>query len=507
MLAILTMGVVCASDNATDAVNVVEDVDDVSAANDVDEISMDESIDEAAATEEETPLAAGNVSVTMEDTAWVDWSESYVAIIKDSDGINGTVTVVIDNNDTFEKSFYGNSSLYYLRLDDFNQIPTVGLHMINVTYLKNGSGISYNGFGDVDFTYTFFANIDDVDGENDDDPAYFNRDLKLIYYVPADAQGKFNLIFNNKKYTTAVKNGYGVFNIPAKELKVGFANISCTFVSSTDKYPQKTIERRYFIEPVITYVSEMAVGEKDTIDILSSKNTKINIELWDHNAKKILANYSFNGGEFSIPLDKFVVKGENWFDILFKFDDDFVIRWAHIYGYANSKGFKASVSAKANLATIKVTGPKIKSNVKIYVDNKLVKSASLKKGSVKYTISKLSLAKHRVKVLFKSGDKFFSKTFSVNSKFSLTLKTVKVKKSAKKLVLSATVKTTKKSQKGLKVTFKFRGKTYKAKTDKKGVAKATVKKSVLKKLKVGKKVTYQVTYSKYAIKKSAKVKK
>jgi len=82
---------------------------------------------------------------------------------------------------------------------------------------------------------------------------------------------------------------------------------------------------------------------------------------------------------------------------------------------------------------------------------------------------------------------------------------VAVKKSAKKLTLQATLKYGKKAIKNKKITFKFNGKTYKAKTDKKGIAKVTIKSSVLKKLKVGKKITYQATYLKDTVQKTVKV--
>ena len=51
------------------------------------------------------------------------------------------------------------------------------------------------------------------------------------------------------------------------------------------------------------------------------------------------------------------------------------------------------------------------------------------------------------------------------------------------------------------------GKKIAAKTNTKGVAKVTFKKSVLKKLRVGKKVTYQATYVKETVKKSVIVKR
>ena len=61
--------------------------------------------------------------------------------------------------------------------------------------------------------------------------------------------------------------------------------------------------------------------------------------------------------------------------------------------------------------------------------------------------------------------------------------------------------------KGKKVALKFNGKTYKVKTNKKGVATFTIKKNVLKKLKAGKKYTYKVTYLKDSVSKKITVKK
>ena len=112
----------------------------------------------------------------------------------------------------------------------------------------------------------------------------------------------------------------------------------------------------------------------------------------------------------------------------------------------------------------------------------------------KYTIKATSLGKTVSKI--------------VTIKPILTLKKVNIKKSAKKLVLTATLKKVNgKYLKGKKITFKFNGKKYAAKTNSKGVAKVTIKSGVLRKLKVGKKATYQATYLKDTVKKTVKVKK
>lgn len=90
---------------------------------------------------------------------------------------------------------------------------------------------------------------------------------------------------------------------------------------------------------------------------------------------------------------------------------------------------------------------------------------------------------------------------------TLTLKAVKVKKSAKNLVLTAKLKKGSKVYKNKKLTFTFNRNTYTAKTNSKGIAKVTVGSGAFKNLKVGQTIEYQVTYAKFCDRKTSQVKK
>jgi hypothetical protein len=97
---------------------------------------------------------------------------------------------------------------------------------------------------------------------------------------------------------------------------------------------------------------------------------------------------------------------------------------------------------------------------------------------------------------------------TIKVKQILKTKNMVIKKSSKKIVLKATLKTSKnKPIKFKKIYFKFNGKTFKAKTNSKGIAKITINKKVINKLKIGKKYTLKVVYLKDIVKSIIRVKR
>lgn len=157
-------------------------------------------------------------------------------------------------------------------------------------------------------------------------------------------------------------------------------------------------------------------------------------------------------------------------------------------------------------------------------------TVNITKGTGVYQYTPKAIGEDTISVKFAGNDTFYLSSNSSNVKVVAeqqktpvkpAAKTVvslsfvkapkKVSKKAKKLILYAKLKINGKLAKGKKLTFKFKGKTFKVKTNKNGVAKLTIKSKVLKKLlkkvKAGKKVKYQVSYGKKTVKKTLKVKK
>lgn len=156
--------------------------------------------------------------------------------------------------------------------------------------------------------------------------------------------------------------------------------------------------------------------------------------------------------------------------------------------------------------------PKACSGYVVFTIDDKIHKVKIVNGIAKYSMKKLKIGEHDIYVDYYGNDGvedygIWRVVTVLKPLVKMTLKKVKVKKSSKKLTITATLKINGKLAKGKYVKFKFNKKTYKVKTNKKGIAKLIIKKSVLKKLKIGKKVRYTASYYKVTVKKTAKVRK
>ena len=244
-----------------------------------------------------------------------------------------------------------------------------------------------------------------------------------------------------------------------------------------EKYPNRTESCVFAVIPEIIF-DDMSVGEKSAIILQGSQGTSGSATLYNR-----IGNYSDQWGSAIITVEvvdgQAIIPVENLTEgIHFYYVNYTMGKYSGYYevfinASVNSPEFAVNVD-KNQLDFGKALNIDIKCHpsfdvMEIYVDGKFDKSVSLKRGDTSASIKGLAVGEHVIKVLLDSNDKFYSNTFFV---------TVKINK-----------------------------KTYKAKTNRNGVAKVTVKKSVLKKLKVGKKVKIQATYGKTTKKLTVKVKR
>jgi hypothetical protein len=120
-----------------------------------------------------------------------------------------------------------------------------------------------------------------------------------------------------------------------------------------------------------------------------------------------------------------------------------------------------------------------------------------KNGYAKVTITNLP-GKYVITATYKGQ----SVKNTVQVRQNLKTSKVAVKNTANKFIIKATLT----KLKGKKLTFRFLGKTYTAKTDKYGVAKVTITKEVIKKLKKGNKYVFTVKYVSNTVKSQVIVK-
>ena len=332
-----------------------------------------------------------------------------------------------------------------------------------------------------------------------------NESISII--LPHDATGSLVITKNDVEiFNQKVVNGTASFSL--SDISVGEYNFIAKYRGEDYEDDIEEFEEIIEITPIITYPSRMTAGEKKYLTIECGPEAQGSIVIEADVDKYATVNLVNGSAKVSLAglddgvIDVWVTFQINGLDFEEPFEIDVNGVPARIAG---SKNIKMTYGTdKIHKVTVYTTSGKFAEEgeyVEIKIGKKTFDTAVGKNGVVKFKIPKsIAPGKYKIKTVYENK----AVQSKIVIKHLLKLKKAKVKSSAKKLVLKATLK---KGMKNKKVIFKFNGKKIKAKTNKKGVAKAVVKNKILKKLKVGKKVKYSATYMKDTVKKSVKVKR
>lgn len=461
--------------------------------------------------ENETDSLEKSVFFDLDYRIWafetVGWGQKELTVIIPDDA-KGNLTVLIDGveyellSGIMEADHY--ITYYYINPSDLD----LGSHNLTLNYS-----------GDSKYPAREFNSTLNVVAYLDVPSLYQSPQDKIVLKLPKDAKGSLIVkIYDNgsnlvKTVTKAVSNGEA--SISFTKFYGIYAKLVAQY-NGTD-YPSETVEMtNIYIYPPISTPNNYYQGETKTVSMdLAGKNGTLKFYIGNSTYSEGKAyTAKLVNGKTSIKLDNYSA-GKYYINIQFTETTDGKTQkyyWYRQFTIYKPVKFTPSTSAiyyGDGKYKVKLTNSSGKSIAGQYVSFKINGKTIAKVKTNKTGWAVFKIPTKYVPKTYKFTVSALGKTYNkkVTVKQVLTLKSVKVRKYAKKLVLTATLKKGKTALKSKQLTFKFNGKTYKAKTNKKGIAKVTIKKSVLKKLKIGKKVKYQVTYIKDTVKRTAKVKK
>ena len=393
---------------------------------------------------------------------------------------------------------------------DITQTKELSIPIINAgTYSVTARYLGDENYTSSTASTTFKVNKVSSDVEVEVKDTVAGGDIEVKVTLPPNAEGNITVTVGNETKTVDAHGGENTIVI--SNVTEGTYNVTTTY-SGDDKYDSKTVTK------TVTVLTSINIEEKLTRGINSP---------YDYEA----VFFDSDGSALKNADVKFVVNGKTY------------------TAKTDEKGIARITDANLGLGTYNVTSinpatgqeiTKPLTIVKRLVENKdlTMDFASGKYYSVKVIGDDgkpvgegeyIGISIHGVKYAVKTDSKGYAKlqiklnpgSYTVSAEYKntkvsnkikvkqtlkLVKKTVSVKK-GKKLILKATLKWTNgKAIKGKVIKFKFKGKTYKAKTNSKGLAKVTIKAKVTKKLKKGKKFTYSATYLTNTLKGKVKIK-
>ncbi|WP_296888771.1 Ig-like domain repeat protein [uncultured Methanobrevibacter sp.] len=429
----------------------------------------------------------------------------------------GTLTVTVDGKNYTETLTNGKATVNIPELAD-------GSHNITVTYSGDGKYESITKTSVINVNGTVVDNSTNTTGDNTTNTTVVKADPVLIVSAgdvsvgesavvnvrTSVETGKFIVNVNDVDYELVISNGESSVNIP--DLAVGIYNVIARFAGD-DKFNEATNSTSFSVLKVNVPVTN------ETITLPESDSAQYSISLPSDATGTLTVTVdgvpytqSLSNGKATVNIPE-LVEGSHNITVSYSGDGKY------------SPITKSSVVVKKHVPVIKLTAsnlnmlytsgkyfkvrltsdgqPLANKSVKITINGKTYSKTTDKNG---YASIKISLAPKAYTVKATYANLTVTKKVTVKS--IITAKNLNAKRSAKTVKIKVTLKKVNgKYLKNKKITLKFNKKTYKVKTNKKGVATFTIKNSVYKKLKVNKKYTYQVIYGKDKVKKNIKFKK
>ena len=444
-----------------------------------------------AASKESTIEVKADIEIPTE----IEFNETGVISINLPDDATGNLTVSVDGVETTVPVVNGTASVSIGNLNP-------GDHNIKVTY--SGDEKYSSATAEKTMTVTPAIVIPDETTTVDDDTITIN--------LPTDATGNLTVSVDGVETTVPVVNGSA--SVDLGKLPAGEHEIIVKY-SGDGKYAP-------YSKSVKTTVEKAEADVKISVPSNAQEGKVVPVTITMPNDANGTIFVDIGGTGYYAEL----VNGSATINVrgLTGGVKEVTYRYAGDSKYLESAGnvsinilYKPKLTNNKALSMFYLDGSTYKvrvwgTNGKVVGAGKIVtfkfngKTYRVKTNKYGYAILKITQLPKRYVVTASYGGAKVSNVIVV--KRILVSKNVIVKKSAKRVILTASLKKVKgKYLSGKVIKFRFYGKTYSAKTNKKGIAKVIIKKNVINKLKAGKKYAFKVTYVKDSISKIAVVRR
>ena len=426
--------------------------------------------------------------------------------LDDPTNVKGTLKVYVNGTEVYSDPIEESEDID-LGADDLN-ITSPGEYHIKVTVTDEDNETVLREDDIIISEYHFWLS-------GDGDEYGYGDDITFFIYLPNDATGNLTLKINGKEYEVNYADGEGNITFSSVEFNLGKYEAVATLTGDS-KYSDGLANASVTIRPGIFLPYRMSVGEDESIIIRAPSGLSENacFKLYggdDYTLISVISIPVVNGyGSYSLTN---LPEGFYYVEIEYEgyqYENGiYVMETLPDYKITNNKNITMLYTAKSPYKVL-ITKDGIAvgagEEVIFTFNGKTFKVKTDENGYATFNIPnvKPASAKYNITATYHSAT--VQNTVKVNSIIKASNKNVKKYKKVTKVKITLK-KVNGKYLKGKILKIKFNKKTYKVKTNKKGVATWNVKKSMLKKLRVGKKYKYTVTYGKDTASKKLTIKR